>query len=46
MIGKADEELKMTLRGAFEKVLHKIIEVLFHAWGVGKPIKIPWDFLK
>ena len=28
MIGKADEELKMTLRGAFEKVLHKIIEVL------------------
>lgn len=27
MIGKADEEVKMTLRGAFEKVLHKIIHV-------------------
>lgn len=27
MIGKVDEELKMTLRGAFEKVLHKIIQV-------------------
>lgn len=27
MIGKADEELKMTLRGALEKVLHKIIHV-------------------